>query len=96
MGEFLSSLFKNVSFSDLLKGAGAVATGYGALKNGKDQMAFMNKQFDYMKSRDERADNIQDANQENLDNAVNNVFGKKKTNSNLPTIDSGYGTTQVV
>lgn len=105
-GEFFNSAketFKDWNFADIAKGVGALAAGYGGYRQAKSQEKMYDDQMNYMKSRDTRYDAVEDANQESIETAFNQVFAKDKkkkkdTTTASPTLENAYGTasTQVV
>lgn len=94
----IGNIVDDMEFADIAKGVGALATGYGGYRQAKSQEKMYNDQMNYLKSRDARYDNIEDANDKSFDDAFTSVFSdnkkkKKKKDTTTPNIETAYGIT---
>ena len=85
-----------LSWLDILKGAGSILQAGATVYTGKEQSKAEKAKLDYQKEQDKLDRERLDQTQSNLDSAVASIYGteedKKKKKTTTPDLSLSYGT----
>jgi hypothetical protein len=86
-----------LNWGKILNGVGSLASAWGSYEVGKEQAKIEKEKLSYEKSKDTEVAKKTEMAQQNLDGALDNVYGVKKKKKTSPnTLSDAFSTPTVV